>query len=143
MSQKMRKLVSLLIILLCLHLFEATKRYDNYQLLKIQVDSREKLDALLKEFEDDPLDIWSPDGTPAVGIPMDILFSPKQLSKFYIQPFSANFKIKVVHSNIQKLIDEEKYKLNAVLFEEMKKGNSTLEDYFKRYHTYEEMVGFF
>lgn len=114
----MRKLATLLIILLCLHLFEAKKRYDNYQLLKIQVDSKAQLDALLKEFEDDPLDIWSPDGTPAIGIPMDILFSPKQLSKLKAYPFSANLKINVVYSNIQKLIDEEIDKMNAALVEE-------------------------
>lgn len=143
------------LFLICFILAEKT-RYDNYSLVRVKVNSHETLQLLMEEFKTNPIDIWSNDGRIGINIDIDMLLSQEQMQKLmnFLLYKNGDLELRVLHNNIQNLIDEEEkamYEarmreaklLSSLTSEEEKiKAKFSYNNYFDNYPTLEEMKAF-
>lgn len=121
--------MKIFILFVCLFSFILAKvEYKNHKLYSV-TPTQVEIDSLIKEFSQDPLDIWTYDGVLVPNQPNDILVSPLQVSKFESIFTSKNFRI--TNQNIQDSIDNEERLINS-------KNNT----FFTKYHRYQEIHNF-
>lgn len=140
---------TILCFLLLIAFFTA-QRLDNYSLVRLRITDPQKLEQFSQLFGN--ADIWSNDGAIALGLDMDVMLSPqqyKQLVSIFLKDTTGVAEFRVLHKNVQEMLDQEKKVIKRIQAETLQKMTKVksqaerddvfLNEYFKNYHKWEEM----
>jgi len=124
------QLIAICMLTLCLaNTSQAEKRYDGYQLLKIDLANAKHTAIIDKILNDTEFDIWREGRSE-----LDVLVPPHRLNSLKEQLRENELDFNVMVNDIQRDIDEEKARLSV-----RRTGNLPID--YNDFNTYEQIVG--